>query len=282
MSPWGSRRRFAAGRGWPGVDSPRRQQNAGIRPGVPQRDRRAVQSAWHSTGRRAGPAAHLPPAMSLVERLGVGFSWLTHRCRPVLSGRAVTACADSASKREPMPVRLRPATTCRLSSTRPRWGRRRDGVREAHQLVAVLGEDGVPQRVTVSQAIGPYLEPIGGEVTVEVVVRVEAAIVAAPAIGVKGRHGRSVGWASEPKLRLRASHDASSSVLAWAPRRSRMPDRRRARSLRSLWMSPQATISGPDPMPSCVSRRPDHWRTQWPHAKSSGSHTAILQRDPSA
>ena len=102
------------------------------------------------------------------------------------------------------------------------------------------------------EATGPNSLSFRQNVAIEIRVEVRASVVVSPALSVQGSNGigimlgclsvlhRQSGSSWPPEM---DDMTTSSSVLALAPCRSRLPDRRRARSLRSLVMnSHKATL----------------------------------------
>src|SRR5437588_6098287 len=117
----------------------------------------------------------------------------------------------------------------------PGWVVLEDGVGEADQGVAVLDQDRATPGVWLLQPVAPDRPAVGDYVVVEEGVGVGAPVVPAPAVGMQGGDRPGIGWdgRSEPEVVETRQAKSSSSILALAPCRSRVPDRHRARSLGS-------------------------------------------------
>src|SRR5437588_8084137 len=110
---------------------------------------------------------------------------------------------------------------------------------EADDSFSALGDKRAMLGGGVAALTSPDGEAIRKDISVEEVVRVRASVVVLPALRVESGNRVRVGCRRESELNVRLvwHRDASSSILALAPHRSRVPDRRRARALRSLGMS---------------------------------------------
>lgn len=72
-------------------------------------------------------------------------------------------------------------------------------VHEANRVIHVLRKQGECTGRAV-EAFGPYSQTIGVKVTIKVVVRVRASVVATPTVRMKLRDGWCVGGVAQPYL----------------------------------------------------------------------------------
>jgi hypothetical protein len=128
-----------------------------------------------------------------------------------------------------------------------------DGMSEADDSPTIVGDNRVLEEPRRGKTIRPDLEAIGDDIAIEVRIQVCPAVVATPALSVKQGDAAGIPFrcfsvlhdkGRSVSVALCIRHFAPSSFLALAPCRSRLPDRRRARSLGSLLMNGART---PDP-----------------------------------